>query len=54
MVKILLGFLLFVVFIFAALNFWDKTEKSKKNKYLIAGFGLLVMILILIGYVLYN
>ena len=54
MVKILLGFLLFVVFIFAALNFWDKTEKSKKNKYLIAGFSLLLTILILIGYLLYD
>ncbi len=54
MVKILLGFVLFVILVYTALNFWDKTEKSRKNKYLIAGFSILLTILVLIGYLLYD
>ena len=54
MLKIILGFLVFLVFVYAVLNFWDKIEKRKKNKYLLAGFSLLLMILIFIGFLLYD
>tara|TARA_Y100000817_G_scaffold189822_1_gene148318 strand:- start:317 stop:481 length:165 start_codon:yes stop_codon:yes gene_type:complete len=54
MVKILLGIVLFFVFIFFGISLWEKLDKIEKKNFKVAWLALFSLGLLIIGYLLYN